>query len=77
MVLRVLLCQAPSIVGDVQANLKTMEDFIQRNANEADVSIFPECFISGYGSIFDESNGGCDLSMQSGTILLEKYVCVC
>ncbi|MCP2322124.1 putative amidohydrolase [Hamadaea flava] len=45
--LRVAACQTPEILGDVDAALTCVEDFARR-AGDADLLLFPECFLQGY-----------------------------
>jgi 5-aminopentanamidase len=47
--LRVALCQAPSKRGEVQENLATLEAYVARHSSTADLAVFPECFVGGYG----------------------------
>ncbi|NUT20961.1 MAG: carbon-nitrogen hydrolase family protein [Hamadaea sp.] len=45
--LRIAACQTPEILGDVDAALTCVEDFA-RQAGDADLLLFPECFLQGY-----------------------------
>eukprot|EP00123_Amoebidium_parasiticum_P010150 comp19924_c0_seq1/m.24186 comp19924_c0_seq1/g.24186 ORF comp19924_c0_seq1/g.24186 comp19924_c0_seq1/m.24186 type:complete len:275 (-) comp19924_c0_seq1:465-1289(-) len=47
--LRLCLAQVPCVVGDVQANLRTMVQKVEALKGQADIVVFPELFTSGYG----------------------------
>jgi predicted amidohydrolase len=47
--LRVAACQTPEILGNVDAAMACIEHFAgQPDASDADVLLFPECFLQGY-----------------------------
>ncbi|NUO56908.1 MAG: carbon-nitrogen hydrolase family protein [Hamadaea sp.] len=45
--MRVAACQTPELLGAVDAALACIEDFARRAA-DADLLLFPECFLQGY-----------------------------
>jgi len=45
--LRVAACQTPEILGDVEAALTCIEEYAA-DAPDADLLLFPECFLQGY-----------------------------
>lgn len=54
--LRVAICQAPSKKGDVKQNLETLEAYVSKYSSKADLAVFPECFLAGYGYKADDKN---------------------
>ena len=46
--LRVVLAQLPVVVGDVDANVRTLVACISRHAGHADLVVAPECYLSGF-----------------------------
>ena len=48
---RIGLCQMPAAPGNPEANLRRIETILSKDA--ADVHIFPEMFLTGYGSRFE------------------------
>ena len=59
---RIGLCQLPSAVGDPESNLATVRGVMERDA--ADVHIFPEMFLTGYGHPLDDMGPRVDACME-------------
>ena len=61
MALRIGLCQLPSAPSNPEANLETVRSVLRRDS--ADVHIFPEMFLTGYGSRMDGMDMRVELCM--------------
>ncbi|MGM0442911.1 MAG: NAD+ synthase [Fibrobacterota bacterium] len=47
--MKIALCQVNSIVGDIEGNLKHLENIVENiNYRRADIFVFPELFVTGY-----------------------------